>query len=135
MLQHTIVGGMCYGLIAAHKVESMCGTAHRNAAFGAQQQQQQQQHWRVSKQQQQALNISHISQPGISRSHTKRHCLGIIWSILDVEGSHLGSENIWIRVNSRQLQLLQEALLNISHISHRGISGSHQASLPVLVLG
>ena len=134
MLQHTIVGGMCYGLIAAHKVESMCGTAHRNAAFGAQQQQQQQ-HWRVSKQQQQALNISHISQPGISGSHTKRHCLWIIWSILDVKRSHLGSENIWVRVNSRQLQLLQEALLNISHISHRGISGSHQASLPVLVLG
>ena len=32
-VEHII--GMCARLIAEHKVESMCGTAQRNAAFGA----------------------------------------------------------------------------------------------------
>ena len=133
MLQHTIVGGMCYGLIAAHKVESMCGTAHRNAAFGAQQQQQ---HWRVSKQQlASSQHFTHFSTRNFSLPHQASLPVDYLEHSGSGEGSHLGSENIWVRVNSRQLQLLQEALLNISHISHRGISGSHQASLPVLVLG
>ena len=65
---------MCYDLIAAHKVESMCaaqrtGMRHLEHSSGSTGEQ--------------ALNISHISHQGISGSHQASLCLWIIWSILE----------------------------------------------------
>ena len=93
------------------------------------------------------LSISHISQRGISGSH-QQASLPVDYLEQSRCGggglSFLGGEQIFegfgiqsldpkifegsIQGNLRQLQ--QQEVLNISHISHRGISGSHhQASL------
>ena len=122
---------MCYDLIAAHKVESMCaaqrtGMRHLEHSSGSTGEQ--------------ALNISHISHQGISGSHQASLCLWIIWSILEGwrGGSHLGVREYLRELDPNQPQAAaatakQEEAANISHISQQGISGCHQAS-PCLCL-
>ena len=119
---------MCYDLIAAHKVESMCaaqrtGMRHLEHSSGSTGEQ--------------ALNISHISHQGISGSHQASLCLWIIWSILEGWVS-FGGERIFEGTGSKSTsgscsKAKQEEAANISHISQQGISGCHQAS-PCLCL-